>query len=171
MPVLPFLPRGRSNYRQLFDEGPDYESNAKENEGDAEELSHVKEHSLLEFHLRILYEFYEETSAEAADEEDSGDDSPVEFIFAEEIQRKEDYSKGKIERGLVQLRWMTGNGFPVPLEYKAPGKICGAAVNLRVEEIPEPYEAGGKGYRDNQMVYEPHEVEAVPLTIFIDIPY
>jgi hypothetical protein len=49
---------------RLFLAGADHKPDAGNDKGDAQELSHVKRHALLEIHLYLLTELYEEAESE-----------------------------------------------------------------------------------------------------------
>ena len=58
----------------------DQEAYSKENERNAEPLTHIQYHVLLEHYLRFLDELYEETHSETSYEECSDEESAVEFV-------------------------------------------------------------------------------------------
>ena len=65
--------------RLLLDIAIYKESDAEKDKRNAEPLTHIQNHILLESYLRLLDELYQETHAEATDEESSDEKASVKF--------------------------------------------------------------------------------------------
>ena len=82
------------------------ESYSEEYERNAEPLSHVEDHVLLEHHLRLLDELDEEAHTETSDEECSDEESSMELRKLVLIHQDLEYSQEEIAQSLVQLSRM-----------------------------------------------------------------
>ena len=116
--------------RLLLNMAIDKESYSKKNERYAEQLSHVKDHVLLETHLRLLDELDEETHSETADEERSDEESSVELRQSVLIHQYLEDSQKEIAEGFVKLGRMLWLCLSPELEDESPRKTCNISVNL-----------------------------------------
>ena len=71
-----FLPQQRF----LVDIAQDYEDYAGDDEGDAEQLSHIQFHPHLEIHLRQFDELYDETYSETSRHKGSEEPSAMDMV-------------------------------------------------------------------------------------------
>lgn len=149
---------------------PDETADSYQHERDAQELSHIEYHVLFECNLRVLHELYEYAASEAHDEEYTGESTPVNLVETPFVQCIEHKAKEKVGAAFIKLGGMAGNGFPVSLEDESPGKAGGTAVYLAVEKVSKADEAGGERYRNHQVVYKPHEVEVILLSVLVHVP-
>jgi hypothetical protein len=106
------------------------ESYTKKNERNAEELSHVQNHILLEANLRFLDELDEETHAEASDEEGADEEASVELVQTESVHKNLEYTEKEIAQSLVKLCRMLRFRLAAELENEAPWEICDIAIYL-----------------------------------------
>ena len=86
--------------------GVDQETDAQEDERDAQDLAHVQRHALFEGDLRFLDELDEETHAEADDEEDADERPPVGLVKTFPIQPEEEEAQEKVGERFVKLGGM-----------------------------------------------------------------
>ena len=138
--------------RLLFAEGVHQEACTGDYKGNTQNLTHVQKHVSFEGNLIIFDKLNEETGAEADHQEDADEGAAIYLFQFVPIHPQEHEAQQEISAGLVELRRMGGNGFPVAQEDETPGKAGGTAVNFRVEEVAQADEAGGEGHRDHQMV-------------------
>ena len=106
------------------------EADAKKDERDAQKLTHVQDHILLETNLRFLDELDEEAHAEASDEEGSDEEASVELVQTESVHKDLEHSEEEIAQGLIKLRRMFRLGLAAELEDEAPWKIRDISVDL-----------------------------------------
>lgn len=157
--------------RRLFsDECINQESDADEDERDAENLSHVENHVVLECYLRLLDEFYEEAHTETYDEEYADECSAIYLLQIELVHAQEHDSENQVAQCLVNLRRMFRFGFASQIEDEAPRQSGHVAVNLGVHEVSKTDEGSGKCYRNAEVIHEPHEVEVVFPAVMVCVP-
>lgn len=117
--------------RRLFsDECINQESDADEDERNAENLSHIEDHVVLECYLRFLDELYEEAHAETYDEEYADECSAIYLLQIELIHAQEHDSENQVAQCLVNLGRMFRFGFAPKVEDEAPRKSGHVSVNL-----------------------------------------
>ena len=155
------LLRMHSFCRLLPDESIDKEADSYKDERNAEPLSHIQDHILLEAHLRFLDELYEETHSEKDDEEYTDEGSPVDLVQSELVKADEDNSEKSVAQSLIKLGRMFRESLAAKVEDEAPRKICDIAVDLGIAEVSKPDEHGCKTYRKTEMVKNPYEIKIV----------
>ena len=64
----------------------DKEAYSKDDERDAEDLTHVEQHGFLELHLRLLDEFDDESHSEAHNEEYADESAAIDLIQLLDVQ-------------------------------------------------------------------------------------
>ena len=106
--------------RLLSDVAVDKESYAQEHERDAEQLTHVQDHVLLESHLRFLDELYEETHSEASDEKCSDEESSVELVKLVSVHQYLEDSQQEVAEGFIKLCRMLWLCLSTKLEDESP---------------------------------------------------
>ena len=116
--------------RLLLNMAVDKESYSEKYERNAEQLSHVKDHILLETYLRLLDELDEETHSETADEERSDEESPMELRKPILIHQYLEDSQKEIAEGFVKLGRMLWLCLSSELEDESPWKACDISINL-----------------------------------------
>ena len=117
--------------RRLFpDECINQEPYADEDERNAENLSHVEDHVVLECYLRFLDKLYEEAHAETYDEEYADECSAINLLQIEPIHAQEHDSENQVAQCLVNLGRMFRFGFAPQVEDEAPRKSGHVSVNL-----------------------------------------
>lgn len=158
---LALLDRMDNHCRLILVFGIHQQEYADEYEWDTQKLAHIEQHILLESHLRLLDELYQETHAEKHYEEypDKCASSDVFQLVA--VHPQENQSENQIAQRLVYLRRMMRNGLPCPQENEAPRKRGDIPVYLRIEKIPETDEHPGETYRYAKMVKHPQEIEII----------
>ena len=116
--------------RLLLDIAVDEESYTQKHERNAEKLTHVEKHLLLETYLRLLYEFDEETHAETSDEESADEEAPVELVKTESVHQDLEHSEKEIAQSLIKLRRMLRQSLATELENETPWKVCNISINF-----------------------------------------
>ena len=124
------LVRNDSLCRLFSDECINQESDADEDERNAEDLPHVENHVVLECDLRFLDELYEETHTETYDEEYADECSAIYLLQIELIHAQEHDSENQVAQCLVNLGRMFRFGFAPQVEDEAPRKGGHVSVNL-----------------------------------------
>ena len=151
--------------RLLLDVTVDKETYAQKHERDAEPLSHVQDHILLESHLRLLDELDEETHSEASDEECSDKESSVELVKPVPVHQYLEDTQQEVAEGLIKLCRMLWLRLTTKLEDESPWKICDISVDFRIEEIAETDECSGEAYGNRKMVKNPYEIEIISTSV------
>ena len=109
--------------RRLFpNECIDKETDAYEDERNAQTLPHVEDHIVLERNLRLLDEFYQESHSEADDEEYADKCASIQFVEFVSVHPYQDYSQYEIAERLINLCRMFRLGFVPQIEYESPRK-------------------------------------------------
>ena len=126
---LGFL-RVYSSCRHLADKGIYKESDTRQNKRDAENLSHVQSHRLLESHLRFLDEFYQEAHAKKHYEENTDECAAIYLVKLEPVHPEEDEAENQIAEGLIQLCRVFRLSLTAKFEDKAPRQVGHVSVNL-----------------------------------------
>lgn len=116
--------------RLFSDKRINQESDADKDERNAENLSHIENHIVLECHLRFLDEFYEESHAETYDEEYADECSAIYLLQIELIHAQEHDSENQVAQCFVNLGRMFRFGFAPQVEDEAPRKSGHVSVNL-----------------------------------------
>ena len=116
--------------RLLLYMGINKEGYTQNDERNAEKLSHVQDHVLLESYLRLLDELDEEAHSEASDEECSDEESPVELRKSVLVQQDLEYSEKEVAESFIKLGRMLRLGLSAELEDEAPWKVCDVTVYL-----------------------------------------
>lgn len=98
------------------------ESDTEKNKRDTQNLAHIEDHIVFESYLRLLDEFNDEPHAEAYDEEDSDECSPVNLVQPELVKTDKSKAKNKVSQCLVQLCRMLGFRLAPEIKDKAPRK-------------------------------------------------
>ena len=111
------------------------EADAEKDERNAEPLSHIQNHILLESDLRLLDEFYQEAHSEASDEECTDEEAAVQFRKSVFIHQYLEDTQKEIAQGLIKLGRMLWFGLSPELEYEAPRKAGHITVYFRIEEV------------------------------------
>ena len=117
------LLRNDSLCRLFSDECINQESDADEDERNAEDLPHVENHVVLKCYLRFLDEFYEEAHTETYDEEYADECSAIYFLQIELIHAQEHDSENQVAQCLVNLGRMFRFGFAPQVEDEAQGRV------------------------------------------------
>jgi len=139
-------------------------------EWEAEKLTHVECHGLLEAHLRLLDEFDEESHSKEDDEEESEDFASLHLLDSVFIAPHQEETQQDIAECLIQLCRMLRESFASELEYESPWEVSHVTVYLRVEEVAKTDQRTCKAYRDDEPVHDPEEVEVVFLAITVREP-
>ena len=151
-----------NDHRRLLPDMAIYEeADADKHERDAEPLTHIEDHLVLESYLRFLDELDEETHTETADEECSDEESPVELRKSVLVHQDLEYSEKEIAERLVKLCRMLWLCLSSELEDEAPRKTCHVTVDLRIEEVAKTDESSSKADSDCKVVKNPHEIEVI----------
>ena len=108
--------------RLLPDETVNKKTYSDKHKRDAEPLSHIQNHILLESHLRFLDELYEETHSETSDEEGSDEESTMKLRKSVLIHKYLKYTEKEIAQRLIELSRMLRLGLSSQLEDEAPRK-------------------------------------------------
>ena len=124
------LLRMHDHRRLLLHIGIDKEADAEKDERNTEQLSHVKDHILLEADLRLLDEFDKEAHAEASDEECTDEESPVELRKLVFVHQDLEDSEKEIAEGLVELGRMFRFSLAAELEDEAPWEVCDVTIDF-----------------------------------------
>ena len=151
--------------RLLPDESIDEEADSYKDERNAEPLSHIQNHILLEAYLRFLDELYEETHSEKDDEEYTDEGSPVDLAQSELVKADEDNSEKSIAQSLIKLGRMLGESLAAQVEDETPRKICDITVDLGIAEISKSDEHGCETDRNAEMIKNPYEIKIMLPTI------
>ena len=156
-----------------FLQGVPHAPTAEEDEGDAEELTHVESHAALEIDLLLLEELDEEAEGEdggeAKAEMEAGarsgfrcqgrgarSESGLVGVPIDEGSKDEDDEVGD---GFVELGGMARCGDSVDegvasMEDEAPREVGGVANDFGVHQISEADEAGHGGHGDGDIVHD-----------------
>ena len=82
--------------RLFSDAAVHQEANTDKDKRNAEALSHIQDHILLETYLRLLDELDEEAHTEATDEEGADEESPMKFRQSVLVHQDLEYSKQEV---------------------------------------------------------------------------
>ena len=142
----------------------DNQPNAGDNERDAEQLTHIEEHTLFELLLDVLDELDAEAAAEDQQEEtaeqEAGTLARVVFLVEPGID-EEDH---QVAEGFIELRRVRRCredriapslvGTQVGDETEGPRHIGLVTVNLVIEEVADTNQGGHRRYRYTQSVQD-----------------
>ena len=137
----------------VADERSDHKDDACDDEGEAEELSHVESHAFLEVHLLFLDEFDEEAEGEDEGEAESGMEAcagrnaVVCLLALDDVDGNAYEEYNKICQCFVELCRMAGHCHSVDqrlvgMENECPGHIGGLADDFGVHEVADADAAG-----------------------------
>lgn len=141
-------------------------------ERDAEQLTHVESHSLLEIHLFLLDEFHKETEGE--DEGDAKSEveacaygspavAPLALIV---INTYSYYKYNKVSQRLVELCWMSWHCHTVDqritcVEDESPRHVSRHSDNLGVQEVADTDATGSERGGYTHVVDHRHQFHSV----------
>lgn len=156
------------------DERANHKSDASDDEGQAEELSHVERHAFLEVHLFFLDEFDEEAEGEDEGEAKSGMEAGagrnavVRLLALDDVDGNAYEEYNKVCQCFVELCRMAGHCHSVDqclvgMEDESPGHIGGLADDFGVHEVAGADATGCERCGDAHVVEhcgESHSVSA-----------
>ena len=108
--------------RLLSDTTVHQEGDSDKNERNAEALSHIQDHIVLETHLRFLEELDEEAHTDTPDEEGADEESPMKFRQSVLVHQDLEYSQEEVAESLVKLCRMLRLSLVSEFENEAPRK-------------------------------------------------
>ena len=156
--------------RQFHPECIHEESYSEKDERDAQKLSHIKGHILLEINLRFLDEFYEESHPETYDKENPYECAPIDLVKLLDIQPKKEKPENQIAERFIKLSRMFGFGFTPEVKHESPRKSSDVSVYLRIEKVSKTDECRSESHSDAKMVKQPHEIEVLSPAIMLGEP-
>jgi hypothetical protein len=133
-------------------------------------LTHIQCHGALEFHLRLLYEFYEEPHAEAADEKPTEVKAAGGFVYPLPIEPEQNKAENQIRQGLVDLGGVFRLGFSAQSKDESPRQRGYITVNFGIEQIADADKTARKGHCYTEPVHYPKEIKAILLTVTLCKP-
>ena len=143
----------------------DQESDAEKNERDAEPLTHVQNHIMLETHLRFLDELDEEAHAETSDEEGSDEEAAIKFVEPVLVHQDLEDAQKEVTESFIKLCGMLRLCLSPEFENEAPRQRSNISVYLRIEKVSETDECCGKADCDCKMVENPHKIKVILTTV------
>ena len=116
--------------RLLLYMGINKEGYTQDDERNAEKLSHIQDHVLLESYLRLLDELDEEAHAETPDEEGSDEEATIELVESVLVHQDLEHAKKEVAESLIKLSRMLRLGLSTEFEDEAPRQRSHIAVYL-----------------------------------------
>ena len=154
------------NRGRLFsDAAVHQEANSDKDERNAEALSHIQDHILLETYLRLLDELDEEAHTEATDKEGADEESSVKLRQSVLVHQNLEYSQKEVAESLIKLCRMLWLCLMSELKNEAPRERGYITVNFRIEEISKADKGCCKADCNCKMVHDPDEIKIIFTTI------
>ena len=120
-----------------FFAGVEHEPEAGYDEGDAQELAHVKGHALLKIHLDLLAELNEKAECEDGGYAESKVKSRAYLVLVLAVDKHDDGKDYQVGNSLVKLCRMACKILAVLDEYESPVGAGGLAHDLGVHEVTQ----------------------------------
>ncbi len=120
-----------------FFAGVEHEPDAADDEGDAQELTHVKGHALLKIHLDLLAELNEEAECEYGGYAESKVESGADFLFVLAVDKHDDGKDYQVGDCLVELCRMACKILTVLDKDESPVSTGGLAHDLGVHKVTQ----------------------------------
>ena len=135
----------------LFFAGVKHEPDAADDEGDAQELTHVKGHALLKVHLDLFAELNEEAECEDCGYAESKIESGADFLFVLAVDKYDDSKDYEVGDCLVELCRVAGKILAVLDKDESPVSAGGLAHDLGVHKVTQTDAGCGErgGYADH----------------------
>ena len=118
------------------------EAYTKKNERYAQPLAHIQNHILLESHLRLFDELYEETHSEASDEKCSDEESPVELRQPVLVHQDLENSQKEVAQGFIKLSRMFW--FGLAPEFDPQGRFVTSPYISELKRLPRRMNVAAK---------------------------
>ncbi len=134
-----------------FFAGVEHEPEAADDEGDAQELTHVKGHALLKVHLNLLAEFNEEAECEYGGYTEPKVESRAYLFLVLAVNEHDDCKDDEVGNSLVELGGMACKILAVLDKDETPVGSGGLAYNLGVHKVAQADAGGGErgGHADH----------------------
>ena len=133
----------------------DHAIDAKDDEGDREDLAHVEGEGGLEGFLDLLGVFDEEAEGEDISQTETEVPACADLLRHLFVEIPHDAKQDGVGDGLVELSWVARHHI-YPLEDKSPGYVCDLADNLGVHEVAQTDETSRRTCGDGDIVeYRP----------------
>ena len=134
-----------------FFAGVEHEPEACYDEGDAQELTHVKGHALLKIHLDLLAELNEKAECEDGGYAESKVKSGAYLVFVLAVDKHDDSKDYQVGNSLVKLCRMACKILAVLDKDETPVGAGGLAHDLGVHEVAQTDAGGGErgGHADH----------------------
>ena len=120
-----------------FFAGVEHEPEAGYDEGDAQELTHVKGHALLKVHLNLLAELNEKAECEYGGYAEPKVESRAYLFLVLAVNEHDDCKDDEVGNSLVELGGMACKILAVLDEYETPVGAGGLAHDLGVHEVTQ----------------------------------
>jgi hypothetical protein len=120
------------------------EPEAGDDEGDAQELTHVKCHALLKVYLDLFTEFYEEAERKDGCDAESKVESGSYLLLMLTVDEDGDDKYDDVSDSLIQLCRMACKILSVLYEYESPVRSGSLANYLGVHKVAKTYAGGGE---------------------------
>ena len=116
--------------RLLSDAAVHQEANSDKDKRNTETLSHIKDHIVLETHLRLLDELDKEAHSEATYEEGSDKESSMKLRQSIFVHQDLEHTQKEVAESLIKLGRMLWFRLVSKLENEAPRKRSNVSVDL-----------------------------------------
>ena len=130
-----------------------------DDEGDAQELTHIEEHAVLEGNLIFLGVLDEDAGSEDEREAEAEEESRADALGIVAIEPPVDDEEQGVAQGLVELAGMAWQ-LVYALEDEGPGHIRRASDDFGVHQVAHAYGAGTDGGDDGDVVEHRPQLEA-----------
>lgn len=138
---------------------PPYTPEAEEDEGDAEQLTHVEEHAVLEIDLVLLGVLDEDAGGEDEEEAEAEEETRADLLRLTAIEVPVDEEEQGVTQSLVELARMARKHI-YAFEDESPGHVGGPADDFGVHEVAHADGTGTDGRDDGDVVEHPRELQA-----------
>lgn len=123
----------------------------KEDEGNAEQLTHVEEHAVLEIYLIFLGVLDEDASSEDEEEAEAEEETSTDLLRLTTIEIPMYAKENGIAEGLVKLTWMAWQHINT-LKDEGPRYIGNLANDFGIHEVAQTDSTSTDGSDDSNVV-------------------
>jgi hypothetical protein len=148
-----------NKYKSLFGDFrfPGQQNNSANNKWYGKQLAHIKCHRIFEIHLWLFYKLHKKSEPENRNQEKSKEESWPWFPVLLKVVPEQEKENAQVTKTLINLGWVSWQGFAGTFKNKAPGELCKVAVNFAVEQVPCSDKKTGKGYNNYNPVNNPEK--------------
>ena len=138
---------------------PPHAPETEEDEGNAEDLTHVEKHSVLEVDLILFGVFNENAGSEDEEEAKAKEEASTHLLGIMAIEPPMNAEKESIAQGFVELSGMARQ-LVHALEDKGPRHICRPPDYLRIHKVAHTDSTSADGGNDGNVIEHHQQLES-----------